>query len=121
MSTRAIHRTAGFDRDIKQLSKKHRQLSGAIDQKLDELVVANDPSADGPLRGLKGLPVFKVRVAHGNSGKRGAARMIYYWNEGLVMPFFVYVKNEVDDIPEKSILRALQDAGLVPSDENPTK
>ena len=121
MSTRVIHRTATFDRDLKQLKKKHHQLEKAVLTKLEELLNANDPSADGPLGGIKGLPVFKVRIAHGNSGKRGAARMIYYWNEALVMPFFLYVKNEVEDIPEKSILAALREAGLVPEEEEPKK
>lgn len=121
MSTRVIHRASTFDRDLKQLSKNHHHLEKAVLKKLDELTSANDPSCDGPLGGCAGLPVFKVRIAHGNSGKRGAARMVYYWNEALVMPFFLYLKNDISGIPEKALLGALRDAGLVPEDEQPAK
>lgn len=118
MISREIHRTPEYERNVKQLNKKHRDIPKALEKQLEALCKENDPRAD-QIPGLNGLPVFKLRVAFGNVGKSGGARLIYYWNDGLVMGMFAYVKSERENIPTESILRALEDAGLMPSDEEP--
>ena len=38
----------------------------------------------------------KIRLAVGSRGKRGGARVIYYWaaREGLILPLYAYLKSE---------------------------
>ncbi|MBI3242826.1 MAG: type II toxin-antitoxin system RelE/ParE family toxin [Chloroflexi bacterium] len=63
-----------------------------------QVVLANRPSAGDLIKGSGGLR--KIRWAIAGRGKRGGARVIYYWavkQERLLM-LFVYPKNERDDL-----------------------
>lgn len=82
----------------------------------------SDDACNGALRRavkryptLDGLPVFKDRLGYGNVGKRGGARVIYYCDDGRVVPLFVYVKAKDADIPAHEIRAALAAASSMPA------
>lgn len=112
MTSRKIHRSDGFDKQLKQLAKKHRELPQAVSKALDH--ASGQPVPPGDLiPGLGGAPVYKERIAFGNTGKRGGARLISYCGEALIAPLFIYVKGDTDDIPKAMIAEALAAAGLI--------
>jgi len=49
--------------------------------------------------------VRKIRTAVGSRGKRGGARVIYYWasRKGIILLLFAYAKNEATDLTPKQI------------------
>ena len=57
-----------------------------------------DPLAGDVIRGAKGLR--KLRVALPGRGKRGGARVIYYWwaSKDLCYLIFAYAKNAQEDL-----------------------
>jgi hypothetical protein len=75
-----------------------------------ELDVAGAPDAHPMIRGLRG--VRKARVALPGRGKRGAARVVYYFSVPRAALFMLtaYPKNEQDDLTSdqrRAILAAL--------------
>jgi mRNA-degrading endonuclease RelE of RelBE toxin-antitoxin system len=61
-------------------------------------LIAHDPTCGELIPGMRGLR--KVRVGRGGQGKRGGARVIYYFhNEGFpVVLMALYAKNEKADL-----------------------
>jgi hypothetical protein len=47
----------------------------------------------------------KVRLAVGSRGKRGGARIIYYWavRHDLILLLYAYAKNETADLTKKQV------------------
>ena len=88
MSARKIECTKTFEGNLKDLSKKHPDLSDAVDAALAGYAATGESSASSKIPRMKGSPVFKERLAFGNQGKRGAARIIYYCDSELVVPMF---------------------------------
>jgi hypothetical protein len=115
MNPREIHRTPTFQRDLKQLAKKHRSLPADVDTLLTAIATAQLPLGDR-IPGVRGLPVFKDRVALGNKGASGGARLIYYCAENLVVALALYAKNDMANMQANTIYEALKDAGLVPEE-----
>lgn len=113
MAQRTIHRSDGFDKDLKKLCKKYRDLEGSLKVVL-EAVATSDAPPGKQIPGLNGAPVYKERVPCGNKGKRGGGRIIYHATPAEAHLLFVYVKNDVEDIPNKVLRDALADAGLLP-------
>ena len=74
MPARKVERTKTFAGNLKALSKKHPDLSEAVDSALDGYAAEGESSTSFKIPRLKGLPVFKDRIAFGNQGKSGAAR-----------------------------------------------
>lgn len=68
-----------------------------------------DPEAGDLIAGSGGLR--KVRMAVRGRGKRGGARVIYYWigARSRIYMLLVYAKNELDDLSEDQLktLRSL--------------
>jgi hypothetical protein len=60
--------------------------------------LADNPEAGDVIQGTGG--VRKIRVAASGRGKRGGARVIYYYftSESHIGLLFVYAKNERDDL-----------------------
>ena len=60
--------------------------------------LANHPDAGDVIRGSGGLR--KIRWAAKGHGKRGGARVIYFWWMGRdrISMLFIYPKNEMDDL-----------------------
>jgi hypothetical protein len=68
------------------------------DYRLLQLHLIQRPAAGAVIRGTGGIR--KLRWAASGRGKRGGARVIYYWrtaSEQIVM-LFIYAKNERDDL-----------------------
>ena len=63
-----------------------------------QLHLVQNPAAGVVLQGTGGIR--KLRWAASGRGKRGGARVIYYWrtaSDQIVM-LFIYAKNELDDL-----------------------
>lgn len=64
--------------------------------------------AANPQRGVLikgGGGIRKVRVAIGSRGKRGGARVIYYWaaRRDLILLLYAYAKNVAADLTPKQV------------------
>lgn len=94
--------TPVFTRRIRQLvdDEEYRRL---------QVRLLVDPEAGDLIAGSGGLR--KVRMAARGRGKRGGARVIYYWgaSRSSIFMLMAYAKNERDvlDAGELGILRAL--------------
>jgi len=86
-------------------AEKIEELLGEGDWAVMEEIVAR-PEAGKHIKGGKGLR--KIRVALPGRGKRGGARVIYFWRVEEVLLFLdVYAKNEKEDLDADEL------AGLV--------
>jgi hypothetical protein len=65
--------------------------------------LASKPEEGPIIRGSSGIR--KVRVAASSRGKRGGARVIYYWavRKNVLLFLFVYAKNETSELTPKQI------------------
>ena len=83
---------------------------GKYDEALAELQTALmvNPEVGNPIPRSGGLR--KIRVAAKGKGKRGGARVIYYWHrgDGQIFLLLTYPKNELDDLTTMQ-LRELRD------------
>ena len=68
-------------------------------------LVAENPSAGVLIRGGGGIR--KVRLGAGARGKRGGARVIYYWavREHVILMLYEYLKSEAADLTPKQAAR----------------
>ena len=68
-----------------------------------QMRLATNPAIGPVIKGGGGLR--KVRVAVGARGKRGGARVIYYWavRKDLILLLFAYPKNEIADLTKKQL------------------
>jgi len=112
MAPREITCSALFEDNLKKLAKKERAIDQVAREALSEIAAAEHVPGD-QIPGLGGAPVYKLRLACGNRGKRGGYRLIFYCAERLVRGMFVYKKTETEDIPTKVIAFALKAAGLI--------
>ena len=71
-----------------------------------------NPAAGDLIRGSKGLR--KLRVAASGRGKRGGARVIYYWfvSPEVITLCRIYRKNERENLPESEIQQIAKELGL---------
>ena len=77
--------------------------------RLAQIALAKDPELGDLMPGSGGLR--KVRWDLEGRGKRGGARVIYYWamGRGIILLLFIYAKNELANL-SKDQLRALAKA-----------
>ena len=68
-----------------------------------QLQLAARPGMGSLIKGAGGLR--KLRVGVGSRGKRGGARVIYYWavRNDMIMLLFAYAKNESEDLTPRQI------------------
>ena len=118
MSVRKIERTKTFADNLENLSKKYVELGSAVDAALNRYAATGESTTSFRLMRVKGLPVFKDRLAFGNRGKRGAARIIYYCDSERVVALFLFAKSRREDVPTREIRDALISAGLLERDES---
>ena len=75
------------------------------DDELDQFVnwIAHNPLAGDAIPGTGGLR--KVRWGAGGRGKRGGARVIYYWQDaaGKIWLCRIYAKNEAENLPAAEV------------------
>ena len=64
--------------------------------------LAANPGLGARIKGGRGIR--KIRVAVGSRGKRGGARVIYYWvRKDLILLLFAYPKNVSADLTPKQV------------------
>ena len=65
--------------------------------------IAANPDLGALIRGGGGIR--KVRVAVGSRGKRGGARVIYYWavRKDVILLLYAYSKNRAADLTPKQV------------------
>jgi len=68
-----------------------------------QLRLAANPDEGAIIRGAGGLR--KVRIAASSRGRRGGARVIYYWavKKDVLLLLFAYAKNEAADLTAKQV------------------
>jgi len=100
-----------FDKDVKKLFKKYKQLP-------NDLKVLNKELLENPKSGIElANRCYKIRLANSSipTGKSGGFRIIYYHidtNENLYL-MSIYSKNELENIDDKTILSILKENGLL--------
>jgi RelE toxin of RelE / RelB toxin-antitoxin system len=67
--------------------------------------LAANPQLGALIKGGGGIR--KIRVAVGSRGKRGGARVIYYWavRRDLILLLYAYPKNVAADLTRKQVLQ----------------
>ena len=105
-----------FTNDLKQLSKKHPDICDTVTGTLKEIAHRGLEKTDHCIPGLGGHPVYKRRLGLGNKGKKGGARLIFYFTKDILMALFVYAKGSKEDVSPKEIAEALQSVELPPQD-----
>ena len=103
---------------VENLTKKH---PGAIDQ-IDRIIRTIEDSGQLPqnatqIPGLKGKPIYKLRISIGGFGT-SAARLIFHYDGKCITPLHVYMKSDTEDIARSQILNALRAADLDEQDLN---
>ena len=100
-----------FERDVKRLYKKYKQLP-------KDLKVLNTKLQNNPESGIKlGQGCYKIRLENSSvpTGKSGGFRIIYYHidlNDNLYL-MTMYSKNELDNIDDNIILKILKENALL--------
>ncbi len=93
--------------------------SKRVDEILDQdaqialgIELIEDPASGNLIQGSKGLR--KIRAATKGRGKRGGARVIYYWyvNPGHITFCRIYRKNEQENISKGEIQQIIRELGL---------
>jgi mRNA-degrading endonuclease RelE of RelBE toxin-antitoxin system len=93
-------------------TRRAGELLSTAEQEAVVDLVAYDPTRGDLIAGTGGLR--KLRIAVGGSGKRGGARVIYYFysEDFLVLLVALYAKNEKSDLTareKKSFARLVQE------------
>ena len=100
-----------FDKDVKKLFKKYKQLPA--DLKILKKELSEDPKSGIEL----GHGCYKIRLANSSipTGKSGGFRVIYYHidtNNNLYL-MSMYSKSELENIDDKVILQILKKNALI--------
>ena len=100
-----------FDKDVKRLFKKYKQLPN--DLKLLKEELSNKPTSGIELVNR----CYKIRLANSSipTGKSGGFRIIYYYidSDNNLYLMSMYSKNELENIDDKIILNILKGNGLL--------
>lgn len=105
-----------FQRDLKQLIKKYRNIRKDLDPFVERLRDGNTPGDQVP---RVGYTVYKARVANTDShrGKQGGYRVIYYVKTPeRILLVTIYSKAEQTDISPDEIRRIIEEEGDLNTD-----
>jgi mRNA-degrading endonuclease RelE of RelBE toxin-antitoxin system len=106
-----IKALSSFERDVKKLFKKYKQLSN--DLKVLKVELTQNPKSGVEL----GNGCYKIRLANSSipTGKSGGFRVIYYYidKENNLYLMSMYSKSEIENIDEKIILNILKENNLL--------
>jgi len=100
-----------FDKDVKRLFKKYKQLP-------NDLKVLHKELLENPHSGIElSNRCYKIRLANSSvpTGKSGGFRIIYYHidaNNNLYL-MSIYSKSELENINDKTILNILKENHLL--------
>ena len=105
-----IQTLSTFNKDVKRLFKKYRQLP-------NDLKVLRSELLNNPKSGIEiGNSCYKIRVANSSTstGKSGGFRVIYYYIDASNNLYLVsiYSKSELENIDDKIIVKILKEHGL---------
>jgi len=100
-----------FNKDIKKLFKKYKQLP-------NDLKLLKDELSKNPKSGIElGNSCYKIRLANSSipTGKSGGFRIIYYYidSQNNLYLMSMYLKNELENIDDKTILNILKENSLL--------
>ena len=104
--------TPNFEKDLKKLKRKYRNIADDIEPTLEDLEKGNIKGdvIKMNLSDDEGSAI-KIRVANTdiNSGKSGGYRLICYAekSDGTIFLLTIYCKREKEDISNKEILKLL--------------
>ncbi len=105
-----IKTLSSFDKDIKRLYKKYKQLPNDLRALKTELL-------ENPKSAIElGSGCYKIRLANSSipTGKSGGFRVIYYYvdTDNNLYLISMYSKSELENIDDKIILNILNENGL---------
>ena len=109
MTYRKIEKSENYLSNLKTLLRKFPGIDKSVNDALEEYA-ANGPSHDSQkIPGLGGRPIYKSRIPlkSQGTGKRKGARLIYYCDNFYVRALCLYVKGSHENIPNKTIIAAL--------------
>lgn len=91
-----ILRSADFERQVKKLVKKHRQILDDIADFLDQL-----ERGERPGKPLQGHPIrwARIRNRSARSGKSGGFRIVYYFDDALILLITIDTRSEFRQLP----------------------
>ncbi len=101
-----------FDSQVEKLARKHRLIYDDIEDLIDKIESGLRPGYQ--LRGVKGLPVKWTRLGNrsANKGKRGGFRVVYYFDNELILLIMIDTRAEVKHFPPERVLQILKDEGF---------
>jgi len=110
-----------FDNERRALERRHHHLAKKLDgdgknEKGLLAELADNPTLGDRIPGLRNI--FKIRIKGEGAGKRGGYRVIYYYEESLVVPITIFAKGDKEDVPNAILLEALRAAGIGPPDKS---
>lgn len=105
-----IKTLSSFDKDIKRLYKKYKQLPKDLRALKTELL-------QNPKSGIElGNGCYKIRLVNSSipTGKSGGFRVVYYYidTDNNLYLLSIYSKSELENIDDKIILNILNENGL---------
>jgi hypothetical protein len=67
-----------------------------------QIELARNPEAGDIIPGLGGLRKIRMKLGSRGTGKRGGARVIYYWirDDRIAFLIYLYTKGDTADVPE---------------------
>ncbi len=100
-----------FDKDVKRLFKRYKQLASDLKSLREEL-------SQNPKSGIElGNRCYKIRLANSSipTGKSGGFRIVYYYidSDSNLYLMSMYSKNELENIDDKTIITILKDNNLL--------
>ncbi len=100
-----------FEKDVKRLFKKYKQLPNDLKLLKEELF-------KNPKSGIElGDRCYKIRMANSSipTGKSGGFRIIYYYidTDNNLYLMSMYAKNELENIDDKTIINILKTNNLL--------
>ncbi|WP_295421539.1 type II toxin-antitoxin system RelE/ParE family toxin [Sulfurovum sp.] len=100
-----------FQKELKSLHKRYKQLGKDIQQLHNEL--NGNPKAGVPLANN----CYKIRLANSSmpTGKSGGFRVVYYYidDDGTIYLLSIYSKNDIATISDEKIVEILKREGIV--------
>ncbi len=86
-------------------TRQVRELLGDDEYRLLQVELAGRPDAGKVIPGSGGLR--KIRWSAKGKGKRGGARVIYYWAKSYdqILMLFIYAKGELGDLTQSQIVQ----------------
>ena len=107
-----ILRSDEFARNTKKLLRKHRRILDDIQDFVETLESGERPGYQ--LKGVEGRPVrwARLRNRSAKTGASGGFRVVYYFDDALILLLIIDTRASIDYVAPERILRILNEAGL---------